>query len=285
MQWIDETEADLRKLIEQDFGRQSGPPTNLGVLDWMHYRARLIPHRLRTVIVSQEVMAQMANYPVIRQLKTELEGGGDVSPWLSDRVRKRKEDAFADLMFNDWQISHFHLGRYFVSPNKAARGKLLLFALIKADRAAFLAINPHGAWTATELLRILLRTSARDLPEWKGVLPSKGGGWTDAELVQLRKAGLGYSIQIDGKIFSPPGMGVSTSGHATRIVRQFNLLSREIRNIIRRFKENDLPHQLLRQLMIIGVPVRLGIGLRNDGCLVLREKSRAIELLVLPPFE
>jgi hypothetical protein len=74
-------------------------------------------------------------------------------------VRKRKADALADLMFNDWQISHFHLGRLFVSPNKVSRGKLLLFALVKASRAVFLAINPHGAWTATELLRILLRTS------------------------------------------------------------------------------------------------------------------------------
>jgi hypothetical protein len=260
---IDETEGDLRALVERDFGRLGGPPTNRDVLDWMHYRARLIPHRLRAVTVSQEVAGQISGYPTIGQLKTELECGGDVSPWLSDRVRKRKDDAFADLMFNDWQISHFHLGRYFVSPNKAARGKLLLFALIKADRAVFLAINPHGAWTTTELLRILLRTSAHDLPELKGILPPKGGGWTDAELIQLRQAGLGYSVQIDGKIFSPPGMGVSTSGHATRIVRQFNLLSMEIRNISRRFKENDLPRQLLKRLMIIGVPARLGIGLRK----------------------
>jgi hypothetical protein len=165
MQLIDETEADLRKLIERDFGRRSGPPTNRDVLDWMHYRARLIPRRLRVVTVSQDVAARTADYPTIGQLKTELERGEDVSPWLSDRVRKRKEDALADLMFNDWQISHFHLGRLFVSPNKVSRGNLLLFALIKADRAVFLAINPHGAWTATELLRILFRTSPQDMPE------------------------------------------------------------------------------------------------------------------------
>jgi hypothetical protein len=282
---IDETEGDLRALIERDFGRLGGPPTNRDVLDWMHYRARLIPHRLRAVTVSQEVAAQMASYPAIGQLKTTLECGGDVSPWLSDRVRKRKEDAFADLMFNDWQISHLHLGRLFVSPSKVSRGKLLLFALVKADRAVFLAVNPHGAWTATELLRILFRTSPQDLPELKGVLATQRGGWTDAELVQLRQAGLGYSIQIDGKTFSPPGLGVSTSRHAVRIVRQFNLLSKEIRNISRRFKENDLPRHILRQLLIIGVQARLGIRLRDDGCLVLHEKTRAIDLLAMPAFE
>lgn len=52
----------------------------------------------------------MATYPAIEQLKIELERGRDVSSWLSGRVRNRKTDAFVDLMFNDWQISHFHLG-------------------------------------------------------------------------------------------------------------------------------------------------------------------------------
>jgi hypothetical protein len=148
-----------------------------------------------------------------------------------------------------------------------------------------LAINPHGAWTATELLRILLRTSPQDMPEWKGVLATQRGGWTDAELVQMRQAGLGYSIQIDGRTFSPPGLGVSTSGHAVRIVRQFNILSKEIRNICRRLKENDLPHELVRELLIFGISARLGIRLQDDGRLVLHEKTRGLDLVAMPPFE
>jgi hypothetical protein len=287
VQLIDETEADLRKLIERDFGRLTATPSNRDVLDWMHYRARLIPRRLRTVMVSQEVAAQLASYPAIGQLKAELQLGGDVSPWLSDRVRKRKEDALADLMFNDWQISHFHLGRFFVSPDKVHRQKLLLFALVKADRAVFLDILPHGpgTYTTTQILRVLFQTSPQDMIEWKGALGTQRGGYTDAELLQLRQAGISYKIQIDGRIFSPPGLGVSTSKHATRLVRHFNHFSREVRNLHRRFKENNLPHRLLRQFMIIGVPARLGIRLRDDGCLVLHEKSRAIDLLALPPFE
>jgi hypothetical protein len=67
VQLIDETEADLRKLIERDFGRLTATPSHRDVLDWMHYRARLIPRRLRTVMVSQEVAAQLASYPVDRE--------------------------------------------------------------------------------------------------------------------------------------------------------------------------------------------------------------------------
>ncbi|WP_159011374.1 hypothetical protein [Bradyrhizobium sp. S69] len=184
MQWFDETEADLRNLIERDFAPQPSPLTAIAVLDWMHYQARIVPRRRRTVIVSRKVAALTATYPAIEQLKAELERGRDVSPWLSDRVRKRKEDAFADLMFNDWQISHFHLGSHFVAPDKVERTDECLFVLIKADRAVFLDVKRHGPenYTAREVLRILLRTSPEDLPEFKGVIPQRSNsGWSDAE--------------------------------------------------------------------------------------------------------
>jgi hypothetical protein len=63
MQLIDETETDLRNLIERDFGRLTdGHLTSRQILDWMHYRARLIPCRRRAVVVSQEAEAQMPGH-------------------------------------------------------------------------------------------------------------------------------------------------------------------------------------------------------------------------------
>lgn len=287
MQWIDETGADLRNLIERDFGPQPGPLTSIAVLDWMHYRARIIPRRPRTVMVSQEVAALMATYPAIEQLKTELERGRGVSPWLSDRVRNRKADAFADLMFNDWQISHFHLGSHFVAPDKVERTDDRLFALIKADHAVFLDVKGHGreTYTAQEVLRVLLRTSPEDLPEWKGAIPQRGSsGWSDAELLELRQAGVSYSIQIDGRLFSPPGLGQSTSRHATRIVvRHFNPLNNAIRGVMMNGLNYPLPAPPAP--VIAPLPARLGIRLRDDGCLVLREKTRAFDVIELLPFE
>jgi hypothetical protein len=287
MQWIDETGADLRNLIERDFGPQPSPLTSIVVLDWMHYRARIIPRRRRTVMVSREVAALMATYPAVDHLKTELERGRDVSPWLSDRVRKRKADAFADLMFNDWQISHFHLGSHFVTPDKVERTDDCLFALIKADHAVFLDVKGHGreTYTAQEVLRVLLRTSPEDLPEWKGSIPQRSrSGWSDAELLELRLAGVSYSIQIDGRLFSPPKLGESTSGHATRIVvRHLNPLNNAIRGVMLNGLNYSLP--ALPAPVIAPLPVRLGIRLRDDGCLVLREKTRAIDVIELVPFE
>lgn len=289
MQFTDETEADLRALIECDFGRLPGEgATNLSVLDWMHYRARIIPCRPRQVVVSEQVAARMASYPAIQRLKTEFAVGRDVSPWLSDRVRNRKDDPMADLMFNDWQISHFHLGTMFVSQSKVGprpKGELLLFALVKADRVTFLDLHPHGAWTLQQILHVLLQTSPQDMPEMKGILGPQSGGLTDAEHLKARQNGLTVPVHLDGRVFLPPGLGVSNSGHATRLVRLFNNASKQIRHVHGLFRDNNLPQHLLRKFAIVGLPVRLGIKLRDDGCLIIHEKTRAIELLALPPFE
>ena len=219
--FIDEIDTDLRRLVEQDFGLLSSDPlTDRQVLDWLHYRARLIPFRPRQVKVSQQVLAQMATYPAIGRLKALFMSGGDVSPWLSDRVRKRKDDPFADLMFNDWQVSHFHLGNVFVAQDKVGprpKGEMLLFVLVKADHATFLDVHQHGAWTTQQILHVLLQTNPKDMPELKGVLGTQSGGYTDDELLLLRKSGMTAPIQLDGKVFVPPGFGVSTSGHATPI--------------------------------------------------------------------
>lgn len=289
MNFIDEIDTDLRRLVEQDFGPLSGAPlTDRQVLDWLHYRARLIPCRPRQVRVSQQVMTQMATYPAIGRLKALFRSGGDVSPWLSDRVRKRKDDPLADLMFNDWQISHFHLGNIFVAHDKVGprpKGEMLLFALVKANHATFLDLHQHGTWTSQQILRVLLQTNPKDMPEMKGILGAQSGGHTDDELMLLRKSGISAPIQLDGKVFMPPGIGESTSGHATRIVLAFNDLKKEVHNLRLRLRNNDLPHRLVRELAIVTfIPPRLGIKLRDDGCLHLYEKTRALDLFVTPPL-
>jgi hypothetical protein len=287
--FIDEIDADLRRLIELDFGPLSSAPlTDRQVLDWLHYRARLIPRRPRQVKVSQQVAAQMAHYPAIGRLKALFRTGGDVSPWLSDSVRKRKDDPLADLMFNDWQISHFHLGNVFVAEDKVGprpRGELLLFALIKADHVTFIDLHQHGAWTAQQILRVLLQTNPKDMREMKGILGTQSGGHTDDELLSLRKSGITAPIQLDGKVFMPPGMGVSTSRHATRLAQAFQNLKKNVHDLRLRLKQNALPPSLLRQLAIVTfIPRRLGIKLHDDGCVRLYEKNRALDLFVTAPL-
>jgi hypothetical protein len=245
-QVIDETESDLRTLVERDLGPLP-PKANFqnALLDWLHFRARSIPQRPHRVIISPEVQQKMGNYPAVAKIRDELSQGKDITPWLSDSVRKKASDPKADLMFNDWQILHFHLGSLFVQPDKIGRTSDLLFAFVAPDRAVFLDVQPHGSWAMRDLLRVLLRVSPTDMTrcEFKGVLGSARGGYTDDEILKLRQSGMNAPIDIDGRLFLAPGLGVASSKHATRIVRAVQNLERQIAHMRKVLETNLIPHR------------------------------------------
>jgi hypothetical protein len=57
MQVIDETPADIRRLVEGDFGPfDETRDFNLVFLDWLHYRARRIWQHPRKVVASSVVL-------------------------------------------------------------------------------------------------------------------------------------------------------------------------------------------------------------------------------------
>jgi hypothetical protein len=283
MQFVDEIDTDLRKLVEQDFGPCAGGQlTDRQVLDWMHYRARLIPCRPRTVKLSPEILAQMANYPAIARLKTEFEAGRDVSPWLSKSVRQRKEDGLADLMFNDWQISHFHLSSILGHRNKIKRTGQLLFAHVRADHAVFLDVQPHGSWSRKQILKILKDVSPGDLP---GMVLPPNGSLTDEQHLNLRRNGYSTFIEIDGAEYAAPGLGIYASRHATRLSLRVMHLRRKLKQLREALNTNSLPWPLQNQLAnTIGLPIRLGLKL-DSGSLAIYEKTRGIEFVRYTAFE
>src|ERR1700730_13843819 len=279
MQVIDETERDLKALVERDFGPISLALDNMTLLDLLHYRARLIPQRRRAIAVSPQVSAKLTAFPAIHRIRRALTTAGDVSPWLSDRVRKRKSDPKADMMFNDWQISHFHLGNIFVTPHKIGRRKVtedhLLFAYVSSNSAALLAVQAHGSWAMRDLLRILRDLSPGSVPELKGVLGTQSNR-TDEEIIALRQAGLSTTMEIDGRFFLPPGLGISNSRHATRLVRALQDLRKTIANVRIQLATGSLGPPILRELAkAVAVPVKLGVRLVG-GQLIILDKAREI---------
>ena len=109
-------------------------------------------------------------------------------------MRKKASDPKADLMFNDWQILHFHLGTIFVTSKSVRRTRDVLFAFIGSDHVVLLDVKPHGRgvrapWAMQDLLRILFRVSPDDMArtEFKStLLPPRvlsGGRRTDDEVL------------------------------------------------------------------------------------------------------
>ena len=286
---IDEVLPDIKAQIETDFARSVfEEPSKKDVLDWLHYRARGIPQRFREVIVSEEVRAAMARYPAIAQIKYHLANAGDVRPWLSDRIRKRKSDPRADMLFNDWQITHFHLTAI-DKKGKVVRSNELLFAHIKAGFAVLIAIRSHAGlhlWTDQSLLKVLLETHppAMEVYEAKGIIAPRNQ-WSDHDLSEIRNGRLTSFVQIEERVFIP-GFGISTSGHAVRLTLVLYRFWRAYNHIKDRFINNHFSVQEFQLFLFpIGLPVRLGCMLTFDGRLELWDKARRHTLWTSPPLE
>lgn len=292
MNLVDETAADLLALICEDFGPINPLPSDLDrlALDWLQLRARSITPRPRAVTLSREVQASVAAYPAIRAIRTNLASGRDVSAWLSHSVRDRRRlNPVADMMFNDWQIMHFHLGNVFASPAAVTRTDDLLFAYVSANEATLLDIQPHRArpWTMRELLRILMITKPAALERYqlKGIVGLQNAPPTDEELYKLRRAGINVMFEIDGRFFMSPGLGLASSGHSTRIVRYFQHLRRSIISLSNNIRDRALPRSLLQELSKnVALPVRLGLRFEG-GQFLLYDKSRLLGLMAMPALE
>lgn len=287
MKIIDETEDDLKALIKADFRRKAETKEVWDIaLDWIHFKTRQIPQRPRRVILSSECLKLRSTFKAISALEFELGSGRDVKPWLSESIRKRKADPKADLMFNDWQITHFHLGSVFQNPNKIKRTGELLFSYISTDHAVLLDVQNHGSWTMKSMLEILLRTNPTDIESYevKGIV-GLSKNWTDDELLKLRKAGINSPLEINGRFFLPPGMGIATSSHAVRLIRHRDMLIKMILTTKQQIKTNKLAPYLMRELTnTIGISARLGLKLIS-GQFVLFEKNRNLDLCIMRPLE
>jgi hypothetical protein len=278
---IDETRRDIEEIIskDQNFGFPPQSDIDRAFLDWLHFRARRIPCRPRQVIISRQVQSKLAAYPAIDRIRSALRHGDEVSAWLSRKLISGARSPRSDMMFNDWQITHFHLSRVFSEPNMISGTRDLLFAHVTSQCVTFLDVRPHNVWAAQDFLRILLQTrpDAMDRMEVKGALPPYKS-YTDDELLQARMGGVSVPIiAIDGRPFMLPG--IVSSGHAERIVRFYNSLERTIRFFIENTVQNKLDTTMELQIAsLIGVPVRLGISFDPCGAFLIYDKNRNLPI-------
>lgn len=232
--------------------------------------------------MSAEVIARLAQFPAAVRVRDALNAGMDVSPWLSSRIRTAKQNPKADMMFSDWQIVHFHLGSVFATPRMIGRTDDLLFAYITGNEATLIDVQPHGSWTMTVLLEILLRINPMAGYQAKGL---KGERFTDEQYRNLRAKHTNVLIDING-IALMPGGGVMSSGHATRIMNYYQWFSRQLEFLKASFMADKVPDELKAPIYAtIGVPVRLGVVYRNEGLAIIDKNRRGLVLHGMRPLE
>ena len=273
---IDETQADLAIMVAADL---EAPPAlaqgRLDLMDWLHYRARRVVSHPRQVVRSNEVEAYRAAHPAIDEIASRLVLGLDVSPWLSNKIRTAGSDPMADLMFNQWRISHFHLGPWLDNPRRVKRTGPVLFTYIDEVRAILVDVQPHGSWTRTDLLRILLRIDPTTMQD---VGPTGVRPLTDDDHKTLRGKHANGTVDIDGRAYNPPGWGLVGSGASIRFRVMADFIDHLIKRTVREV-ETDTLSPVVRQRFAgqIGVPVRLGVRFER-GAFVIYDKARDLVL-------
>lgn len=204
---------------------------------YFNYRKRAIDVRQRAVVESTEFTVAPELQAGYHALKSKIENGDDLRPYLSRRLTDPDYD---DPMLNDWGIHHFHLGTAVEGDGFVERTGPLLYGIVESDRILCLQILRHANWTNRDLIRIWHRS-------WPGMLDScRLRGFTaavpqatEAELATLRRGNVFTVMQMDdGTLYYPPGGGITTSGLSAQVVDDCNWYARQMHHLEEHVRTN-----------------------------------------------
>ena len=196
---------------------------------YVNVKFKLVRRRPRKVFYSSELRKKMVNEPyfnVLKKVEKKFKNGDDITPHLSRTVLNLDEP---DWLLNDWNIRHLHLSDKKDDPNDTfySRSDHLLFFYLhfppKDDYVYFIDVRPHieshpshpnyPLWVRDELLEIIQKNWPQLLKpyEFKTIINSVPKR-DRKERKKLREAGIISSPVIGGKVYCPPGGGVTTKG-------------------------------------------------------------------------
>ncbi len=146
---------------------------------------------------------------VVTSLERMIENGDNITPYLSTKI---KSIDYNDSLLNDWGIHHLHLGVNKKSDGFAERTGHLLYCYFEESNAYLINVLDHHNFTS----QILIHTVHNNWPEILSGFQMnglKGDMLTDEQIRTLRKKNVNYTLEMtDGKVYAPPGGGVTCAG-------------------------------------------------------------------------
>jgi hypothetical protein len=168
---------------------------------------RIPPVKTRNVHVSRELSVPAEYLPDFERLADLIKAGGDLKPYLSRDILKKKRSDKNDGLLNSWGIQHLHF--------RHDGTDQLLFCVITEVDVFVIQVLPHDAehlWVNTQLVQILH-------DNWPALIArGKQSGWRPEEIPAAKRASLrGYNANFlitvrDGTVYLPPAGGTMASG-------------------------------------------------------------------------
>lgn len=220
------------------------------LIEYCVWRGRFVAPLPRHVHRSPELMADAKateHRTALETIQTALRRGADINPYLSRGLKRIGRDR----LLADWGIHHLHLSTTLEPDGFVKRTGDVLFAAVTDSDAFLLGIYDHprhANWAAEEIFAVLVR----NWPDSGLVIQMQGvvrltKAPSDEERRQLRNAGVASIMQIEGKVYVPAQIGMTTAGTPMAATRGAHALMRALDD----WRRSDA-HEQLRQ--IEGVP-------------------------------
>jgi len=145
-----------------------------------------------------------ADYVALRSL---ISSGGDLKPYLSRDILKKKRPDKNDGLLNAWGIQHLHF-----RPFPEGTAHILLCRITDTDVFVVQALPHHDVWVDTSLLQILHDNWPEEIAagELNGI---PGEAIPSSERRNLRNQNVNFaSTMRDSTVYLAPGGGLMASG-------------------------------------------------------------------------
>lgn len=210
------------------------------ILNWIEFVIHLISPKEREVQFSKGFWdrAPRECWPNIHHLADKFEYGQDVNPFQSRILEDILIGERTDLLWNDWEIHHFHLsnnipkGSYF-----ADRVGYHLFAVVGDDFVCFLDAMHHakGAeYADPKLYKIICESWPELVDDLRGITPDKD--WSKEEINHFRKMGLNVCYSYEGQVKALGGF-LSSNGRPIRRIFLKDKITWELEALSKRLAE------------------------------------------------
>ena len=246
---VDRLEKVIRRhILEAVPNAACAELSKLGLIDlviaYRVWRSRFVAPVPRTVHISPELAASskvFAHQAAFEAIRAKIEAGEDINAHLSTRIRyateprpgkKLKQRRDLDLLLSDWGIHHLHLSTSMKGEFTERTGDVLFAAFTETD-AYLIGIYDHPShdnWAAQEIFATLVRNwpDAGLALELGDLRPTQS--FSDEDRKKLRDGAVNQFVEVDGKIYMPGDLGLTTAGTPMSATEGANKLAWALRD-------------------------------------------------------
>ncbi len=261
------------------------------LLRWCDFLLRHIAPEKRVVLKSDRFPANVSDgaRAGLQRIEALFTAGGDVNPYQSKTLTLlndtsgKKETKRTDNLWADWGIHHLHLSLNPVDPAQkySDRAEWVLFLKVYNNAVLFIDIKHHDKAIEPDLFsqRDLIETLIRNWPEavekceMKGVVGlANTQPVTNAEIAKLRNNGINMPFEMNGKVYAPIGMGMTSAVTSVRVTMYRDRIFSYAKQIEEAFMDEDGSY--MKELKSNGVSrPEFEMYMSDDGGLGIHERN------------